>query len=254
MKITPLTHPIVGADAIFLQLMKLGRNKSGSEALLQADRSWSVIKADNKILYAAQWRQVNDNCQDLRITRLLPQKDEGGNYLYHPAPNDRCKRYRFSPHRHFTRELGTEYLLKCMAISNLGTGHELFIIPNYIPLDWEKDNGIGAGFVTEFSSFFVESDDLSIEEQWEKFNWFAEETGLIPSLIVFSGGKSLHGYFKLKIPITDSHRWQTIQRKLILIFQSDPNIQNPNREMRLAGPWRASKKQHQSVEYYSDNE
>ncbi|MHC5863464.1 hypothetical protein, partial [Nostoc sp.] len=116
--------------------------------------------------------------------------------------------------------------------AEVGTG--LFIIPNH------TQGGIGADYATDFSNLFVEIDDRPIPEQWEKINEIQSQYGLTPSLIVGSGGKSLHVYYKLATS-PDAETWKVLQKKLILLFQSDPAIINLNREMRFAGFTRKAK-------------
>ncbi|MEH1768175.1 MAG: hypothetical protein V7L27_24205, partial [Nostoc sp.] len=127
--------------------------------------------------------------------------------------------------------------------AEVGTG--LFIIPNH------TQGGIGADYATDFSNLFVEIDDRPIPEQWEKINEIQSQYGLTPSLIVGSGGKSLHVYYKLATS-PDAETWKVLQKKLILLFQSDPAIINLNREMRFAGFTRKAKGTQQSVGFDSE--
>ena len=237
-EIQPLVKPLIGREAIFKQLELLGRN--------DYDHPYTVIKFNNQIIYAAEWvNSQGGNGQhysDLKVTKLYNPKVSSKKPLYHPTPNDSCKVFRFSTSDRQIYPNGIDYLDK-----EAKTGKEIFLIPNYIPLSPDGDNGIGASFVDSFGVFMLEMDDRPIEQQWKLINWFKDLTGLVPLLIVFSGGKSLHVYFGLSEPIADKERWQRIQRKLILIFHSDFQIQNPNREMRLAGVYRKTKEKYQSI-------
>ena len=246
-KIVALKQPLTGFEALFKQLELLGRNVS--------ERPHTVIKFNNKIIYGSFL--VERSCAsgekylDLEVLELIrqTQKDletQKEEPVFHSAPNDTCKVFKFADPNQIHSN-GFEFLE-----TSAKAGNEVFLIPNYIPLNRNKDNGIGANFVSEYSVFFLEGDDRSLPEQWERINWFANLTGLIPLFIVFSGGKSLHVHFGLETPLRDKETWQRIQRKLILIFHSDFQIQNPNREMRLAGVSRAAKNTIQSLEYYSN--
>ena len=244
--IVPLSQPLTGSEALFKQLELLGRNTT--------DRPHTVIKVNNKIIYGSKLVELISESGDkyldlevLELNRISQLNPETGKKepIYHIPPNDSCKIFRFADSKNIQRP-GFEFL-ESLALQ----GQELFLIPNYIPLSL-GDNGIGANFVSEYPVFFVEADDISIEEQWERINWFFMLTGLMPLMVVFSGGKSLHVFYSLDTPLTDRATWQRIQRKLILVFHSDFQIQNPNREMRLAGVTRASKNSTQLLQYYSN--
>ena len=173
------------------------------------------------------------------LYQLRQAKDENNKVIRH---SDDCAVY------HFLRKHPL-----CQLEKLAKEGKEIFLIPNYIPVDVEGDNGTGANFVTECTVLFAEFDNGSVNEQWQKLEQFNALTGLDPSLILFSGGKSLHIYFSLSKPNTEKARWQTLQRKLIVCLESDPSIKTLNREMRAAGFYRASKGQYQSVWYYSNS-
>lgn len=224
--IRPLLPPLTGARALEKQLEILRCDQNNRQF---------VVKVDNTILYALEQKETS-----WRLTRLYAVKEKG-EYQYHP--NSRCKKFRYTQ----TTNKAENKLKK------LASTHNLFIIPNHIPLTSNGDNGIGADFVSEYTCAFCEIDDISLEEQWKRIQQFTLATGLIPSLIVYSGGKSLHIYFAFKTAITDKERWKNLQRKLILLFHSDAQIQNLNREMRLAGVMRAKTQKEQSVMYFSEN-
>ncbi|MDJ0719633.1 MAG: hypothetical protein QNJ54_36320, partial [Prochloraceae cyanobacterium] len=238
LNITPLTQPLCGVRALFKQIELLGRNSN--------DRPYAIVKKDNNKIYAAKLIEKKgfngQTKRTLEVSKLINPKTESGESTFHPDPNSSSRIFKYDLRYHD----GYKFLE-----STANKGGEMFLIPNYIGLDPNGDNGIGAAFVKQFTCFFLEIDDRGIEEQWKLINWFCNLTGLVPLLVVFSGGKSLHVYFGISGEFTDRARWQRIQRKLILIFKSDYQIQNPNREMRLAGVVRASKNRHQSIEYYS---
>ncbi|MEB3150906.1 MAG: hypothetical protein VKL60_18050 [Sphaerospermopsis sp.] len=120
-------------------------------------------------------------------------------------------------------------------------GDEIFFIPNH-PI-----GGIGAGHCSRFNKIFAECDDRPITLQWDLLQETAEKLHIVPSTVVYSGGKSLHIYYKLSVDIS-REQWQMLQRKLIIIFKSDKAIQNPNREMRLAGFARTKKGREQTLD------
>ena len=100
----------------------------------------------------------------------------------------------------------------------------------------KKPNGQPSGCVcdkdiTICRSLFVEHDHRSIE--WQLKAW--QEQGLPePSVMVTTGGKSVHCYWKLVEPI-DKDTWSKVTQQLIKHCGSDPACKNPSRLMRLPG-------------------
>lgn len=85
--------------------------------------------------------------------------------------------------------------------------------------------------ITHCTSFFVEWDDRPME--WQVNAW--QELGLPePSLMVETGGKSVHAYWRLSASITPDF-WRPIQKRLIAHCGSDPKCSNPSRLMRMPG-------------------
>lgn len=209
---------------IISQLEALGRN---------AASPWAIIKADNTKIYA--YHLPSDT-----LSKLNTSKDAKGERIRF---SNGCLKYHF----------GKQWENGAIALQRLAdNGSDLFLIPNYIPLDPDGANGIGADFISHADSLFCEIDDISIPQQWQKIEEVKAHLGLEPSLVVFSGGKSLHIYFRLEQPLTDLSHWKRLQQKLICLFDSDPAIANPNREMRLAGVARKSKDSFQSIELQRD--
>ncbi|MCH4904216.1 hypothetical protein GSN00_07405 [Cylindrospermopsis raciborskii CHAB3438] len=115
----------------------------------------------------------------------------------------------------------------------------LFFLPNH------PQGGIGKGHCTNFSNLFFEVDDLPLDQQFQNIENL-KSLGLLPSAIVFSGGKSFHTFLSLtEDPGPD--QWVLLQKKLICLTQSDPAIKNLNREMRLPGFFRPDKGKYQSL-------
>lgn len=85
--------------------------------------------------------------------------------------------------------------------------------------------------ITACRCFFVEWDTLTIAEQLSRWR----ELGLPePTVIVSTGGKSIHCYWRLREPITPE-QWAPIQSRLIDYCEADTNCKNPSRIMRLPG-------------------
>lgn len=81
-------------------------------------------------------------------------------------------------------------------------------------------------------AFFVEWDDgASLKEQASRW----EALGLPePTVMVATGGKSLHAYWTIKEPL-DPTRWKELQTRLITHCNGDKACKNPSRVMRLPG-------------------
>ena len=84
--------------------------------------------------------------------------------------------------------------------------------------------------ITRVNSQFVEMDDGTFEEQWEKIKRFP----LSPSMVIQTR-KSLHVYWFLEKTITDITRFRDIQKRLVQRFDGDPACVNLSRVMRLPG-------------------
>lgn len=85
--------------------------------------------------------------------------------------------------------------------------------------------------ITAVPALFVEWDDLSTDEQltaWQRL-------GLPkPTLMLTTGGKSVHAYWRLREPLPPGE-WKAITSRLIAHCNSDKACRNPSRVMRLAG-------------------
>jgi putative DNA primase/helicase len=82
--------------------------------------------------------------------------------------------------------------------------------------------------ITRINAQFVESDNATIAEQWEKIDAFP----LPPSLVVQTA-KSLHCYWLTKGAKVEDFR--RIQKKLVAAFDGDGNCINESRVLRLPG-------------------
>lgn len=86
--------------------------------------------------------------------------------------------------------------------------------------------------VTQCPALFVEWDDgASIEDQqWRWLDLMLPE----PTVMVATGGKSVHVYWVLSEPITPEH-WRKLTTRLIAYCKADEACKNPGRLMRLPG-------------------
>ena len=81
--------------------------------------------------------------------------------------------------------------------------------------------------ISRFNAFFAENDDLSISEQHKRL----DEAPLQPS-IRLETKKSVHAHWLMK-GSCDADAWRDVQERLIGYFDSDVNIKNPSRVMRI---------------------
>lgn len=88
--------------------------------------------------------------------------------------------------------------------------------------------------ITRINAQFVESDEISIEEQQAQIDAFP----LAPSMIIRTQ-KSLHTYWFVKDGRVD--RFRGIQRQLVQQFHGDPMCVNESRVMRLPGFYHCKK-------------
>jgi len=87
--------------------------------------------------------------------------------------------------------------------------------------------------IASCNSLFVEWDDRPVE--WQIAAW--KELSLPePSLIVLTGGKSVHVYWRFTTPIDPEH-WRDLQTRLLEYADADRTLKNPSRVMRLPGAW-----------------
>lgn len=83
--------------------------------------------------------------------------------------------------------------------------------------------------INKFTAFFFEIDDRSIDDQWT----FVSALPVQPHVIVKTRS-SLHVYW-LADDNTTGEEWETVQRTLILFANSDPQIRDRSRVMRVPG-------------------
>jgi hypothetical protein len=91
--------------------------------------------------------------------------------------------------------------------------------------------------VHKVPALFVEWDTRPTD--WQVRAW--REMGLPePSLQVLTGGKSVHNYWVLDVPLSAAE-WKVHQRRLLTHCEADTSISNPARVMRVPGFWYVSK-------------
>jgi len=86
--------------------------------------------------------------------------------------------------------------------------------------------------ITECPALFVEWDDgASIEEQMQRWRQLNLPE---PTVMVSTGGKSVHCYWVMLEPMAPEP-WRVLQSRLITYCKGDEHCKNPSRLMRLPG-------------------
>ena len=98
----------------------------------------------------------------------------------------------------------------------------------------QPDKGISNSHVRQCQCLFYEIDDLPLANQYIVLEEFKHATGLEPAAVAYTGGKSLHVYFRCTIGLS-LENWICLNRKLAIAQNADPSICNLARSMRLPG-------------------
>lgn len=110
-------------------------------------------------------------------------------------------------------------------------GNALYLVVGDASTASGKAGGVTDADITSVPALFVEWDDLSTDEQliaWQRL-------GLpTPTLMLTTGGKSVHAYWRLRQPLAPAE-WKAVTDRLIAHCSSDKACRNPSRVMRLAG-------------------
>jgi hypothetical protein len=160
---------------------------------------------------------------------LLIDEHAAGRFLQLLGKQPETTRLRAFPHRLNTRKLaigprkGAYSLTDALQWQREGRG--VYVVIN--------DGGDKKAEITRCIAFFVEWDDRPID--WQINAWKALGLGE-PSVIVSSGGKSIHCYWILKDPIPPE-QWEPIQASLITYAGGDQACKDASRVMRLPGCW-----------------
>lgn len=126
----------------------------------------------------------------------------------------------------------------------ISKGQNVYLVVGEATTASGKGGGVLDTDITACPALFVEWDDgASIEEQMQLW----QVLGLPePSVMVSTGGKSVHVYWVLKEPVSGAE-WKRITTRLIAHCNSDSNCSNPARVMRLPGSVYFDKKTGEAV-------
>lgn len=114
----------------------------------------------------------------------------------------------------------------------ISKGQNVYLVVGEATTASGKGGGVEDQDITACPALFVEWDDgATIEEQQQRW----QVLGLPePSVMVSTGGKSVHVYWVLQDPISAAE-WERITARLISHCKSDSKCSNPARVMRLPG-------------------
>jgi len=205
-----------------------------------------VAVGRDKRPYQKGWQK-----QSLTPTEITAEG--GGNEFKTAEGSDDFSGLRFDESGHFlslvSKEFDKPYLRAIDPLKTRGTGGDELFDEGWIQEKVEagfnvyvvigeasrppaKGGGIKDADIESCRSFFVEWDDgASLEEQASR--WKA--LGLPePTVMVATGGKSLHAYWTLEEPLAPT-RWKELQTRLITHCNGDKTCKNPSRVMRLPG-------------------
>jgi hypothetical protein len=110
-------------------------------------------------------------------------------------------------------------------------GHALYLVIGDASTASGKAGGVTDADITAVPALFVEWDDITTDEQLTAWQRLGLPT---PTLMLTTGGKSVHAYWRLQQPLHPAE-WKTITARLIDHCSSDKACRNPSRVMRLAG-------------------
>lgn len=97
-----------------------------------------------------------------------------------------------------------------------------------------NDGGDTKNSITRCRAYFAEFDGIPTKQQWAT----VERSKLPkPSVVVETGGGSLHFYWVLTEPLANKQQWQADTKRLIAHLGSDKSVNDPSRVMRLPGCW-----------------
>lgn len=145
---------------------------------------------------------------------------------------------RFVWEDNFFKGDGYQYLL-----NQAKQGRNIFLRPAHL-------NGGSSSDDWQYTEvIFADQDDGTFEQQRTFINAIAIRCGLIPHLVVFSGSRSHHPYYRVIVRNDDERR--ELQRIINCLLFADPAIIDAPRKMRFAGFPRRDR--NQSILSYSEH-
>jgi hypothetical protein len=114
----------------------------------------------------------------------------------------------------------------------IDAGFNVYVVTGEASSTPAQGGGIKDADIESCGALFVEWDDgASLEEQASRWKVLGLPK---PTVMVATGGKSLHAYWTLEEPLAPT-RWKELQTRLIAHCNGDTACKNPSRVMRLPG-------------------
>ena len=106
--------------------------------------------------------------------------------------------------------------------------------------------GRSGNHVARFTTIVVENDDMTLSEQWKQVQWLGE-LGIPPTSVVYTGGKSLHLYFRLTHDVA-ADEYLSAKKALVMLLGADTAVSLVEKS-RLPGFHRPNKQYPQQLIY-----
>ena len=107
--------------------------------------------------------------------------------------------------------------------------------------DWAA--GLSSDSSEYATTVYTEIDDGTVEEQVDAITKLMRSTGLVPAMVLHSGGKSLHVHYLLDQPLSvDDPRRVRVHDLLAVALAGDQSVRSVNRKMRRPA-WTGRRKQ-----------
>lgn len=106
--------------------------------------------------------------------------------------------------------------------------------------------GRSGNHVARYTTIVVENDDKSLNDQWKQVQWLGA-LGLPPTSVVYTGGKSLHLYFRLTHDVS-SDEYLNAKKALVMLLGADTAVSLVEKS-RLPGFHRPNKQYPQQLVY-----
>jgi len=173
--------------------------------------------------------------EDVQATTILPQGavfdwGQAERFLALLGKNKKDARLRAIPHKETDEEVKKRLRVhkfqwdRSEAERYQRDGLGIYLVIN--------NGGDTKASITSCVAYFAEFDGVSEDDQFKKVN----DSGLPePSIVVRTGGGSLHFYWLLDQPFEDPEQWQKDTKRLIAHLGSDKSVNDPSRVMRLPG-------------------
>ena len=202
-----------------------GTPEGAPAGMLANDAPWAVLRSDAAThLAAAQASGGFDASEAKRFLELLG-KDRSETWLRAIDPVKTRKRSGGADHQGVATKADRDWIN-----AKTADGFNLYAITGNAAAI--KGTSVKDADITGCPALFVEWDDgadiATQEQRWQELN-LPE-----PTLMVATGGKSVHCYWVLREPMAPEP-WRVMQERLIDYAGGDTQCKNPSRLMRLPG-------------------